>query len=147
LIVAFIALYIFPYFHNVPLIINNTILAQQTYGKIMLMKGMTVTFIKKVAAGTDDLNNPTYTTQSISIDDVLIAPITEPANARETQALEQQRDQVRVHLPKATNQDISDSSFVYDGKTFKVDSDSVKFMDENTPTRWNRYLRAECVNG
>jgi len=113
----------------------------------MLMKGMTVTFIKKVAAGTDDLNNPTYTTQSISIDDVLIAPITEPTNARETQALEQQRDQVRVHLPKATNQDISDSSFVYDGKTFKVDSDSVKFMDENTPTRWNRYLRAECVNG
>lgn len=113
----------------------------------MLMKGMTVTFSKKVAAGKDDLNNPTYTTQNISIDDVLIAPITEPTNARETQALEQQRDQVRVHLPKATNQDISDSSFVYDGKTFKVDSDSVKFMDENTPTRWNRYLRAECVNG
>jgi len=117
------------------------------YGKIMLMKGMTVGFNKQIEVGKDALNNPTYETQLITIDDVLIAPITEPSNARETQAIEQQRDQVRVHLPKLNTQDISNSSFVYDGKLFTVDSDSVKFMDENTPTRWNKYFRAECVNG
>jgi len=32
------------------------------------------------------------------------------------------------------------------GKTFRVDSDSVEFMIENTPGRWNRYFRAESVN-
>ncbi len=113
----------------------------------MLMIGMAITFSKQVADGTDELNDPTYTTQDITIEDVLVAPITEPANARETQALEQSRDQVRVHLPKANDQDISDSTFVYEGKTFRVDSASVKFMDANTPTRWNTYFRAECVNG
>lgn len=113
----------------------------------MLMIGMAVTFKKQVANGTDELNNDTYTTQDITIEDVLIAPITEPANARESQALEQSRDQVRVHLPKLNTEDISDSTFVYEGKTFKVDSASVKFMDANTPTRWNTYFRAECVNG
>ena len=117
------------------------------YGKIMLMKGMTVTFTKKVAAGTDDLNNPTYTTTDVDIDDCLIAPITEPATAREQQAMDQSKDQVRVHLPKTTTEDVANSSFVYDGKTFEVDSDSVVFMADNTPTRWNRYFRAECVNG
>lgn len=111
------------------------------------MIGMAITFIKQVANGVDALNDPTYTTQNIEVDDVLIAPITEPANAREAQALEQSRDQVRVHLPKTNTQDISNSSFVYEGKTFKVDSASVQFMDANTPTRWNTYFRAECING
>ena len=110
------------------------------------MKGMTVTFSKKVADGTDDLNNPTYTEQEIEIEDCLIAPITEPSNAREQQAMEQSRDQVRVHLPKASSDDIGNSTFEYGGKTFTVDSDSVKFMLENTPTRWDRYFRAESVN-
>lgn len=113
----------------------------------MLMIGMTIKFNKQKAVGKDALNNETYTTEEITVDDCLVAPITELANAREAQALEQMRDQVRVHIPKASDADISDSTFVYDGKTFKVDSDSVKFMTENTPTRWNRYFRAECVNG
>lgn len=112
-----------------------------------MIEGMQITFIKQVAAGVDALNDPTYTTQEITIDDVLVAPITEPANARESQALAQSRDQVRVHLPKASDDDISDSTFVYDGKTFRVDSDSVKFMAANTPGRWDRYFRAENING
>lgn len=111
------------------------------------MKGITVTFTRKVANGTDDLNNPTYTTEDVEIADCLVAPIVEPQTAREQQAYDQSRDQVRVHLPKATTEDVSNSTFVYDGKTFTVDSDSVIFIEENTPTRWNRYFRAECING
>ncbi len=111
------------------------------------MKGTTLTFVKKVANGTDSLNNPTYTTQDIEVDDCLIAPITEPATAREAQAMEQSKDQVRIHLPKADDSDVSGSSLTWGGKTFTLDSDSVVFMDENTPGRWNRYLRAESVNG
>ncbi len=111
------------------------------------MIGIQVVFTKQVANGVDAMNDPTYTTQAITIDDVLIAPITEPTNVRETQALEQARDQVRVHLPKTSDDDISDSTFSWGGKTFKVDSDSVPFMIENTPTRWHRYFRAESVNG
>lgn len=112
----------------------------------MFMVGMEIVFTQKVANGTDDLNNPTYTTQQISVDDCLVAPITEPTTAREQQAMEQSKDQVRVHMPKASTADVGNSSFVYNGKTFRLDSSSVKFMDGNTPTRWNRYFRAESVN-
>lgn len=111
------------------------------------MTGTTITFATKVESGTDQFNNPTYTETDVEVDDCLVAPITEPTNIREQQAIEQSRDQVRIHLPKTCTDDVSNSEFTWDGKVFKVDSDSVVFMDENTPTRWNRYFRAECVNG
>jgi hypothetical protein len=111
------------------------------------MTGTTLTFTKKVANGTDEFNDPIWDTEEVTIDDCLIAPIIEPATAREQQAMDQSKDQVRIHLPKATTEDVSGSSVDWDGKTFEIDSDSVVFMDANTPTRWNRYFRAECVNG
>lgn len=111
------------------------------------MVGTTLTFVKKVASGTDSLNNPTYTDQEIEIEDCLIAPIVEPTNLREQQAIDQNREQVRIHLPKETTEDVSGSSVEWDGKVFTLDSDSVVYMEGNTPTRWNRHFRAEHING
>lgn len=111
------------------------------------MKGITLTFAKKVQSGTDAMNDPVYTTTNIEVADCLIAPITEPTTAREKQAMSQSRDQVRIHLPKTFSGNVSNSSVTWDGKVFQLDSDSVKFMDENTPTRWNRYFRGESING
>ena len=113
----------------------------------MLMKGITLIFHKQVQTGLNEFNEPITEIQDISVDDCLIAPITEPASAREQQAMEQSRDQVRIHLPKASSADVSDSDVDWGGKVFHLDSDSVVFMNENTPTRWNRYVRAECING
>lgn len=113
----------------------------------MFMVGMELVFTQKVAGAVDDLNNPTYTTQTVTVDDCLVAPITEPTTAREQQAMEQSKDQVRVHMPKTSTADVRNSTFEYGGKTFAIDSSSaVQFMDGNTPTRWNRYFRAESVN-
>lgn len=114
---------------------------------IFAMKGLKITFNKQVTVKFDDFNNPITEVVKIAVDDCLIAPVTEPVSAREQQAINQARDQVRVHLPKTFAGDVSASTFVYDGKTFTLDSDSVVFMPENTPTRWNRYLRAECLTG
>lgn len=108
---------------------------------------MMLTFERKVATGKDALNNDTYTRQEIAVDDCLVAPITEPTSARESQALSQSRDQIRIHLPKSFTGDVSNSDVEYDGKVFHLDSDSVVFMAENTPTRWNRYIRAEAIHG
>ena len=111
------------------------------------MVGTTLTFIKKIPAGTDSMNNPTFETETIDVDDCLIAPITEPTSAREQQAMSQSRDQVRIHIPKAYDGDLSNSKVAWNGKVFTLDSDSVVFMNENTPTRWNRYFRAEHISG
>jgi hypothetical protein len=111
------------------------------------MKGITLTFAKQVPGTPDAMGNPVNTVTYIEVDDCLIAPITEPISAREQQAVEQSKDQVRIHLPKTCTDDVSDSDVTWDGKVFHLDSDSVVFMADNTPTRWNRYVRAEAING
>ncbi len=114
--------------------------------KILSMIGIDLTFVKEMHTGTDELNNPVFTTAEFEVEDCLVAPITEPANIREQQAMAQSRDQIRIHIPKLSNIDVSNSEVVYDGKVFRVDSDSVVLMAANTPTRWNRYFRAEYVS-
>ena len=109
------------------------------------MKGIALTFNKQYQNGTDALNNPVNSVIEMVVDDCLIAPISEPTNARDQQAMAQSKDQLRIHLPKSFTGDISDSDVVWGGKRFHIDSDSVVFMAENTPTRWNRYFRAEFV--
>lgn len=113
--------------------------------KIMLMTGMDIEFKTKLENGRDELNNPTYDIIGVTVSDCLIAPITEPASAREQQAMHQAKDQVRVHLPKTFTGEIGQSYFAYNDKVFQLDSDSVRFMAENTPGRWDRYFRAESV--
>ena len=110
------------------------------------MRTIELLFNKRIEISRDMFNNPTYNTQQIPVAGCLIAPITEPSNAREQQAMEQNREQLRIHLPKAFDGDVSNSTVAWLGKVYRVDSDSVAFMAENTPTQWNRYFRAERIN-
>src|SRR5688572_9412422 len=109
------------------------------------MKGTTLEFKQKVQTGTDEFNNPTGEIVVLSVADCLIAQITEPQTAREQQAMHQAKDQVRIHIPKTCTTDLAHSYIAWGGKIFQLDSYSVAFMNENTPTRWNRYVRAESV--
>ena len=110
------------------------------------MKTTTLTFNKKVqSAEKDKFGNPIATVQQTVVDGCLIAPVMEPTTAREEQALQQGKIQVRIHLPKTFTGDVSDSTVEWDGETFQLDSDSVCFMNENCPTQWNRYFRAEAI--
>lgn len=106
-----------------------------------------MSFVKRVQDGTDDFNNPKYTTETLEIDDCLIGPPTEPYDRVESAALDRNVTLVRVHLPKTDKRDVSNSEFDYEGETFRVIGKAVAFMEGNTPTRWNRYMRAEAVHG
>lgn len=111
------------------------------------MKTTTLTFNKKVLGEErDKFGNLIATVEQVVVGGCLIAPIIEPTSAREEQALNQGRIQVRIHLPKTFDGDVSDSTVEWDGKTFQLDSDSVCFMNENCPTQWNRYFRAEAIH-
>lgn len=109
------------------------------------MKGISLTFTKQTPGTTRDaFGNLISVTSTIVVENCLIAPITEPTSQREEQAIAQGKIQVRIHLPKTYTGDVSDSDVTWGGKTFHLDSDSVEFMNENCPTQWNRYFRAEA---
>jgi hypothetical protein len=114
----------------------------------MAMKTIALEFRKKVATGLkDSLNNPTFTIGAFIINDCLIAPVIEPVDRIETAALDRNQAIVRIHLPKNDTADVSDSEVEYGGQTWRVIGKPVQFMNENTPTQWNRYVRAESING
>lgn len=112
------------------------------------MKTIVLEFTKKIPTGAKDgLNNPIYTTDTFEISDCLIAPITEPLDRVESAALDRDVAIVRIHLPKSSIVDVSDCTTTYGGQTWRIVGKPVAFMNENTPTIWNRYVRAEAING
>ncbi len=112
------------------------------------MKTIALEFKKKVATEErDSFNNPLYEEEEFTISDCLIAPITEPIDRVETAALDRDMAIVRIHLPKTDESDVSNCTVAYGGQTWRVVGKPVQFMNDNTPTIWNRYVRAEAVNG
>lgn len=111
----------------------------------MVMVGTTIEFKTRVETGKDALNDPVFNIVALSVPDCLIEPISDPTSAREGQAIDQTRESVRVHFPKVFGGDLGGSYFAWCGKIFQLDSSSVTYMLENTPTRWNRHARAESV--
>lgn len=53
------------------------------------------------------------------------------------------RPQILIHLPKTSDEDVSDAWVDYEGHSYHVVGTSVPQMDSNTPTPWNRYVIAE----
>lgn len=112
------------------------------------MKTIVLQFTKKVPTGAKDgLNNPIYSETTFDIDGCLIAPITEPLDRVESAALDRDVAIVRIHLPKSNTTDVSNCTTEYGGQIWRIVGKPVQFMDENTPTIWNRYVRAEAING
>lgn len=110
------------------------------------MKTLTLVFKKRVQESLDAFNNPVYSTEEIRVDGCLIAPTQEPLDIKEVQAMEQNKIQARVHLPKTFTGDVGNSILEWNGRTWQVDSSSTSFMTENCPTKWNRYFRVEALD-
>lgn len=79
---------------------------------------------------------PTGGFENITIADCLVANNGTP-NAS--------RPQILIHLPKTDTHNVDGSFVEYDGYDYFVTGTTAKQMDENTPTRWNRYAVAERI--
>lgn len=113
---------------------------------MLMINGITLTFVHKIKTGEDGMNNPVFNTENVEVDDCLVAPVV-PSAAPEQQAMTQTRGQIEIHLPKTFTGDIGGSTVDWDGQTYRVDNSGAKFMTENTPGRWNRFFRAEVIRG
>jgi len=82
-------------------------------------------------------NKPTATGfETYSINDCLIA-------TRGTS--EASRPQITIHLPKKDPRDVVNSWVEHDGFDWHVTAVTAVQMNENTPTRWDRYAIAERI--
>lgn len=74
--------------------------------------------------------------ETFTIDDCLVANNGSPNAVR---------PQILIHLPKTDTHDVDNSFVGYDGHEWHVIGTTVKQMDSNTPTRWDRYAIAERI--
>lgn len=113
-----------------------------------MIRGASVTVHHPAVESYDRLGNPvdTWTTETVS--DVLIAP-------GATESLEASRPEgvqvaFSLHFPKAWTGSLEGCKVelpVPWGGTYRVIGSPQSYMDENTPTRWNRTVEVEVAHG
>lgn len=92
------------------------------------MKGINVDFKNRP--------NEDGSVSNFTVKDCLIAQSGSPTS---------RRPQVTVHLPKSDSANVNGAWFDYDNATYHVIGTAAKSIEDNTPTRWNRYCIGEKV--
>lgn len=74
--------------------------------------------------------------ETVEVEDCLVANNGSP-NVR--------RPQILIHLPKTFKGEVDGSFVEYEGEEYHVVGTTAADMDDNTPTKWNRYAIAERI--
>ena len=113
------------------------------------MKGVTVTLEKKTQPGTDGFGQPIYTSESISVNDVLVG---EPTTEDITNNLAMYGKTIvyTLAIPKGDMNDWEDTYVTLPepmGGTFHTVGIPTAGIEENIPTRWNKKVHLERFEG
>ena len=113
------------------------------------MKGVTVTLEKKTQTGTDGFGQPIYTSESISVNDVLVG---EPTTEDITNNLAMYGKTIvyTLAVPKGDMNDWEDTYVTLPepmGGTFHTVGIPTAGIEENIPTRWNKKVHLERFEG
>lgn len=92
------------------------------------MKAIPVTF--------KNIPMPDGTISTVTIEGCLIANTGLPST---------DRPKIQIHLPKADSHDVDGGFVEYGGRRYHVIGTTAAQMNDNTPTRFNRYAIAEAI--
>lgn len=113
------------------------------------MRGVTVTLKQKTQSGTDALGQPIYTTTDVNISDVLVGK-PESSDVENALTMYGKRIAYTLAIPKGDTHVWYKSQVTLPApwsSTFNVIGDVVETIDANTPTRWNRIVQLERIDG
>lgn len=79
---------------------------------------------------------PDGTFETFTVEDCLVGQYGSPQSSKQ---------QIEIHLPKTCDKDVNYSWAEYRGEDWYVKGTTVKQIESNTPTRWDRYAIAERV--
>lgn len=113
------------------------------------MRGVAVTLKQKTQTGTDALGQPIYTTTNVVINDVLVGK-PESSDVENALTMYGKRIAYTLAIPKGDTHVWYKSQVILPApwsNTFNVIGDVVETIDANTPTRWNRIVQLERIDG
>lgn len=114
-----------------------------------LLKGQTVVLHEKIAqTGTDPFNRPTFTTQKVEVENVLITPTSDTDIVNEIQ-MYGKASVYTLSIPKGDTHNWEDSTIeIWDKdlekwKKFKSFGTVIKYQEELVPLDWNGKVKVD----
>lgn len=102
--------------------------------------------LSKRQNGTDAFNRPVYAEDEISVENVLIAPVSD-AEVLDTLNLTGRKAVYQLGIPKNDTHDWEGQRVRFFGETWRVIGKPVRGMDELIPLDWNLKVKVESIHG
>lgn len=107
------------------------------------MKGITVTLYERTQTGTDALNHPTYTETAVSVDNVLVAPVSS-TELMETYNLTGRRAEYQLAIPKGDPHEWTAGMKVgFFGQVWRIIAMPEEGIESLIPLSWNKKVKVE----
>ena len=108
------------------------------------LRGITVTLYDKVEIGRDDFNEPIYNDEEVTVDNVLVEPLTS-AEILETLDLTGRRAIYRLGIPKGDTHDWENKKIKLFGKEYRTIGPALEGIEEMIPLDWNKKVQVERI--
>lgn len=107
------------------------------------MRGITVTLYDRTLTGTDALNVPIYTETAVSVENVLVAPVSD-TEVLETYSLTGRKAIYQLGIPKGDTHDWAAGKRVsFFGEDYRIIGLPTEGIDELIPLNWNKKVKVE----
>ena len=107
-----------------------------------MIKGITVTLINKTETGTDAFNRPVYEETSVEVENVLVAPESNP-EILSSLNLAGYKEVYLLAIPKGDTHIWIDADVEFFGKRWHTVGAPVEGIDALIPLKWNKKVRVE----
>lgn len=107
------------------------------------MNGITVTLYDRTKTGTDALNHPIYTETAVTVDNVLVAPMSDE-EVLQTYTLTGRRAVYQMGIPKGDTHDWTAGKKVnFFGENRRIIGLPQEGIEKLIPLSWNKKVRVE----
>lgn len=107
------------------------------------MKGITITLYDRTQTDVDALNNPVYTETSVSVDNVLVAPVSS-TEVLDTYNLTGRKAVYQLAIPKGdTHEWTAGKKVSFFGENWRIIELPDEGIEKLIPLQWNKKVRVE----
>lgn len=111
-----------------------------------MIRGRQAVVVRRVQSGTDEMGDPVFTETEETVANVLAAP-SSTDEMDETNRAFGVVCEMTFHFPKSYTASLEGCRVRWGGREYRVIGDPQPYMDENTPTPWNRAAKAVRADG
>lgn len=107
-----------------------------------LINGISVVLYEKVHNGTDAFNSPVFKETPVTIDNVLISPVSDTDIVSDLQ-LWGKRAEYELSIPKGDTHNWEDAQVDFFGESWRTFGFPKEYIEDMVPLDWNRKVRVE----